>query len=123
MPSVKSVKFAKPPTAALHAKTAAKNFHPDAASAMQLLHARLATLSPQRITVSDQSAAHRGHPEAHAGGHFHVEIVSHRFHNMSSLLRHRLVYTALGDLLALGVHALSLKTKTPSENTAEAASG
>ena len=33
----------------------------------------------------------------------------------STMQRHRMIYSALSDELAAGLHALSLKTKTPSE--------
>lgn len=44
-----------------------------------------------------------------------VEIVSEAFQGKPLVARHRLVYTLLKEELDAGLHALALKTKTPSE--------
>jgi BolA protein len=76
-----------------------------------------AALSPEHLTIEDQSALHAGHnPAAAAGGtHFAVEIVSSTFEGMSRVKRQQLVYSILAEELAGGVHALAMTTKTPSE--------
>lgn len=80
-----------------------------------LLRDRLAALSPQQIDIVDDSHKHAGHAGAREGGHFAVAIVSPRFAGLSTMQRHRLVYDALGDLRAVGIHALSIRAKTPDE--------
>ena len=37
------------------------------------------------------------------------------FENKSLLERHRMVYTAMGELMSHDIHALSMKTLTPEE--------
>ena len=49
------------------------------------------------------------------GRHFDAEIISTDFAGMSTLQRHRAVYTALGDKMHATIHALSMKTLTPDE--------
>jgi BolA protein len=75
-------------------------------------------LAPARLAVKDNSEQHRGHAGYRAGGqtHFAVEIVAARFAGLSRVARQRLVYGALADELAGGVHALELKTLTPEED-------
>jgi stress-induced morphogen len=49
---------------------------------------------------------------------FSLQIVSAAFAGKTLMQRHRLIYGALQEELAAGLHALSLKTKTPEEATA-----
>ena len=75
-----------------------------------------AALAPSQLEVRDDSHRHAKHPGARDGrGHFHVEIVSAAFVGLSSLARHRAVYSALGDLMASDIHALSIDARTPDE--------
>lgn len=75
----------------------------------------ISEFAPQRLEISDDSAAHAGHAGAREGGHFSVQIVSERFRSHTLLQRHRLVYTALADLLRGEIHALSIRALTPEE--------
>lgn len=47
--------------------------------------------------------------------HFDAVIVSGRFEGLSRIERHRLVYAALGTAMSGPIHALALRTKSPSE--------
>ena len=47
--------------------------------------------------------------------HFEVVVLCPDFKGKTPVVRHRLVYAALGDFLLSGIHALSLKTYTPDE--------
>jgi stress-induced morphogen len=47
------------------------------------------------------------------GDHFRAEIVSDRFHGLSRIEQHRLVYDVFGDEVGGPIHALSIKTSTP----------
>ena len=49
------------------------------------------------------------------GHHFEAVIVAQEFDGKSRIQRHQLVYAALGDKMKAEVHALSMKTHTPSE--------
>lgn len=52
------------------------------------------------------------------GHHFYALIVSRAFEGKSRIARHQLVYAALGDRMRADIHALSMRTLTPSEHTA-----
>ncbi len=84
-------------------------------SAVELLRARLAALAPAALEIRDDSHRHAGHAGAREGGHFDVVIVSARFAGLSTVQRHRLVYDAVGDLKAHGIHALSIRAQSPDE--------
>ena len=70
-------------------------------------------LAPTHVEVIDESAAHAGHAGADGTGfgtHFRVRIASPRFEGLSRVARHRLVYDALHDFVARGLHALAIET-------------
>lgn len=50
------------------------------------------------------------------GHHFEAVVVANEFEGKSRIQRHQLVYAALGDKMKAEVHALSMKTLTPSES-------
>lgn len=52
------------------------------------------------------------------GTHFQALVVTDAFEGKPVLARHRMVYDALGERMGGEVHALSLKTLTPSESRA-----
>jgi len=82
------------------------------------IHAKLeAAFLPESLAIKDESARHAGHSGARAGGesHFRIRIVSAKFGGLSRVERQRLVYAALSDEIAAGVHALALSTLTPEE--------
>ena len=49
------------------------------------------------------------------GQHFQALVVSRVFEGKSRVLRHQLVYQALGERMREEIHALSMKTLTPEE--------
>lgn len=55
------------------------------------------------------------HVEGADGVHFEARIVSASFVGKLPLARHRMVYACLGDKMGGEIHALALKTLTPSE--------
>jgi BolA family transcriptional regulator, general stress-responsive regulator len=80
------------------------------------IRARLASLQPHSVQISDDSAAHAGHAGAAAGGgHYTLAIVADAFAGQSRLARHRLVYAALGNLMQQQIHALALTAQAPNE--------
>jgi BolA protein len=74
---------------------------------------------PIWLEIEDQSHHHIGHEGARPGGetHFAVTLVSAAFTGQSRVERQRLVYQTLADELSTRVHALSLTTLTPDEDT------
>jgi acid stress-induced BolA-like protein IbaG/YrbA len=56
------------------------------------------------------------------GQHFFATIVSAEFDGLTRVRRHQRVYAALGDRMREQIHALSMKTLTPSEHAAAPAS-
>lgn len=66
--------------------------------------------SPDELLVKDQSHLHAGHAGAKDGrGHFEVIIVADAFRGSSRIDSHRMIYTALGDLMTTDIHALSIR--------------
>lgn len=74
-------------------------------------------LSPQRLSVIDESHQHQGHGGWREGGetHFRVDIVSEAFIGKSRVERHRMVNAALAQELVERVHALAIAAKAPGE--------
>lgn len=78
-----------------------------------------AALSPSVLEIEDDSARHRGHAgAAGGGGHFNVYVVAAAFDGKGLVARHRLVYEILADEMKGPVHALALRTLTPTEAAA-----
>jgi BolA protein len=70
------------------------------------------TLNPSTLEVIDESAAHAGHSGANGlgyGTHFRVRIGGPAFVGLSRVAQHRLVYDALRDFTAAGLHALAIE--------------
>ncbi|HCK04678.1 MAG: BolA family transcriptional regulator [Proteobacteria bacterium] len=80
---------------------------------IDIIRNRLAFLKPISLDIEDESSLHRGHVGNTGGGHFNLVIISEIFENKSTMERHRLVYSALKDLIPKTIHALSIKTLTP----------
>jgi BolA protein len=82
-----------------------------------LMRARLQALAPDSLDITDDSAAHAGHSGAAPGGntHWSVAIVSHAFAGKPTIARHRMVYSALGDLMNNPIHALQIHARAPDE--------
>jgi acid stress-induced BolA-like protein IbaG/YrbA len=55
------------------------------------------------------------------GRHFFATIVSADFEGLARVRRHQKVYAALGDRMREQIHALSMKTLTPTEFAAQPA--
>ncbi len=73
-------------------------------------------LAPESVEVVDESHLHAGHAGARDGrGHYQVVVVSPVFEGKTRLQRHRMVFEAVGDLMATDIHALGVKAYTPDE--------
>ena len=70
-----------------------------------------------------QQMIERGLPGAHVevqdttggGDHFEALVVSDKFEGKGLVERHQVVYATLGDAMRARVHALQLKTLTPTQ--------
>jgi BolA protein len=82
-----------------------------------ILRERLGALSPESLEITDDSAGHAGHAGAAPGGntHWSVAIVSRSFAGKPTIARHRMVYSALGDLMNNPIHALRITARAPDE--------
>ncbi len=74
------------------------------------------TLNPTELEIVDDSHLHAGHSGHGGAGHFQVHIVSEKFNGLATLARHRLVYSALENMMQTEIHALSIKAETPNED-------
>ncbi|MEW6371468.1 MAG: BolA family protein [Pseudomonadota bacterium] len=84
---------------------------------VERIEARLTeALAPLDLAVGDDSALHAGHAgAASGGGHYSVRIVSDRFEGLRLVMRHRLVYDAVHDMMKAEIHALAITALAPSE--------
>ena len=75
-----------------------------------------AALAPTEIVLTDESALHAGHAgAASGGGHYRLKIVSERFEGLKLVMRHRLVYDSVHDMMETEIHALAITALAPSE--------
>ena len=88
---------------------------PAGAVAAEIKSRLQAALAPTQLEVQDDSHLHAGHAGAREGGHYTVRLRSARFRGLTTLARHRLVYSSLGPLAPLGVHALVIEARAPDE--------
>lgn len=86
-------------------------------STVEIIQERLReALRPTVLNLEDRSALHETHPGAIAGGHYDLFIVSDAFIAKSAVQRHQMIYQALDGLIGNGIHALSIRAKTPEEH-------
>lgn len=78
---------------------------------MSAMHDRLnAALSPSLCNIKNESHKHIGHAGAKTGrGHFHLTIQSDALDGMSRIEQHRMIYSALGEMMETDIHALIIK--------------
>ena len=86
-------------------------------SIAETIRARLAALEPKALELIDESEMHRGHAGYREGGgtHWRLSIVSPRFAGQPTVVRHRMVYQALGGLMPDPIHALAITARSPEE--------
>ncbi len=77
---------------------------------------RLQIIEPLSIEIEDESAMHAGHAGNKGGGHFKLTLTSSHFSGKSHIMRHRLIYQTLSDLIPNQIHALSIKAIAPDES-------
>jgi BolA protein len=79
---------------------------------------KLRAFDPAHLDVINESHMHSVPPGSET--HFKVVLVSAQLGGKRQVARHQLVYRALAEELAGGVHALALHTYTPAEWQARA---
>jgi len=85
-------------------------------SRIDMMRLRLAALTPVSLDIIDESHRHAGHAGARSGGgHYALRIVSVQFTGKSTMARHRMIYSALGEMMKRDVHALNIQANTPDE--------
>jgi stress-induced morphogen len=74
--------------------------------------------SPEDIKQRIEAAIAGAHAdvEDYSGGgdHFRATVTAAAFEGLTRIQQHRLVYEALGSDVGAAIHALALKTQTPS---------
>lgn len=76
-----------------------------------------AKLAPTLLEITDDSDLHAGHAGAASGGsHYSVKIASEQFTGLPLVMRHRLVYDAVHEMINKAeIHALAITAITPAE--------
>lgn len=76
----------------------------------ELIHSKIiALLSPTHLEIIDDSHKHIGHAGNTGGGHYTLIIAAEKLNGLSKLEAHRLIYSAVNDLIPEKIHALSIK--------------
>ncbi|MFD1121905.1 BolA family protein [Methylophilus flavus] len=78
---------------------------------------RLQALNPEQLDIQDDSAMHKGHAGNTGGGHFTITVKSSLFSGKSQIMRHRMVYQCLHDLMPHRIHALSINAISSDESS------
>jgi len=77
------------------------------------------TLNASHVAIIDNSWQHAGHAgntsSAVSGTHLAITVVSPQFDGLNRLERHRLVHKALQEEMVDHIHALEVKTFSPTE--------
>lgn len=80
------------------------------------MRARLAVLDPTQLEITDESHRHAGHAGARdGGGHYVLRIASAQFAGKTTVARHRMIYSALGEMMRREIHALTIQALAPNE--------
>jgi stress-induced morphogen len=77
-------------------------------SASELENRIAAALPGAQVRVEDLTGG---------GDHFRAEVVSDRFEGLSRIQQHKLIYDVFGNEVGGPIHALSIKTSTPTGAT------
>ena len=83
---------------------------------IETMRDKLLSLDPVSVDIVDESHKHAGHAGARdGGGHYLLKIITPRFAGMTTMARHRMIYSALGEMMKRDIHALNIQAKTPDE--------
>ena len=79
-------------------------------STLERIRSRITSLlSPAHLEIIDDSHKHVGHAGNTGGGHYTLIITAEKLNRLSKLESHRLIYSAVNDLMPEKIHALSIK--------------
>ena len=80
------------------------------------MRTRLGLLEPLSVEIIDESHLHAGHAGSRDGaGHYRLQIVTTQFVGKNTIARHRMIYSALGEMMKSEIHALNIQAMTPNE--------
>ena len=83
---------------------------------IEAIRTRLSQLEPISIEIIDESHKHAGHAGSRDGaGHYRLQIVTTKFSGKNTIARHRMIYSALGEMMKSEIHALNIQAMTPNE--------
>lgn len=84
-----------------------------------ILYARGTVPSPEDIRQRIEAAIAGAHAEVEdytgGGDHFRATVTATAFEGLSRIQQHRLVYDVFGSEIGGAIHALALKTQTPTK--------
>jgi BolA protein len=85
-------------------------------SRIDAMRAHLAILNPVSVEIIDESHKHAGHAGSRdGGGHYLLQIVTSEFTGKTTMARHRMIYSALEEMMKREIHALNIQASTPEE--------
>ncbi|MDX8378770.1 MAG: BolA family protein [Gallionella sp.] len=83
---------------------------------IEMMRIQLAILNPISLEILDESHKHAGHAGAQSGGgHYVLHIVAQGFTGKTTIARHRMIYSALEEMMKQKIHALTIQASTPAE--------
>ena len=83
---------------------------------IETMRDKLSGLDPVSVDIIDENHKHAGHAGARdGGGHYLLKIITPKFAGMTTMARHRMIYSALGEMMKRDIHALNIQAKTPDE--------
>lgn len=79
------------------------------------IQTRLKTLfNPEHLEIIDESHLHKGHIGARDGkGHYRLNMISARFLKKTPIERHRMIFSALEEMMKTDIHALTINATPP----------
>jgi BolA family transcriptional regulator, general stress-responsive regulator len=83
---------------------------------IEQMTAYLQILQPITLKITDESHKHAGHVGARSGGgHYVLTLVSTAFVGKNKMTRHRMIYSALAEMMEQHIHALTIQALAPNE--------
>jgi len=80
---------------------------------IEQIREHLAVLQPAQLDIADDSHLHAG--ARSGGGHYRLSMVSAQFVGKPTLERHRMIYSALHEMMRHDIHALNISAYAPDE--------
>ncbi|MDH2918714.1 MAG: BolA family transcriptional regulator [Sideroxydans sp.] len=81
---------------------------------IEQMSACLQVFRPVSLEIIDESYQHVGHAGARSGGgHYVVKICSAEFAGKNTMVRHRMIYSVLAEMMKADIHALTIQATSP----------